>query len=137
MIQKLNESEVYIVLQEIGLLPKSLRVNFKDFFIEKMKCIFHNENTASLSINKKTGNFKCFGCGKSGSIFDLYAEVNNISKKESFVEILKRFGKYEEDEPVEKIVRVRIKISKTEFEELKKKRNSDLERILRLQRPTG
>jgi DNA primase catalytic core len=48
-------------------------------------CPFHNEKTPSLHIFKKTNSFKCFGCGKSGSVIDFVMEY----KKLEFGEALK------------------------------------------------
>lgn len=48
-------------------------------------CPFHNEKTASFHIFKKTNTFKCFGCGKSGSVIDFVMEY----KKVEFMEALK------------------------------------------------
>lgn len=38
-------------------------------------CPFHSEKTPSFSIYKNTGNWKCFGCGKKGSLSDLLFEI--------------------------------------------------------------
>ena len=48
-------------------------------------CPFHNEKTPSFHIFKKTNSFKCFGCGKSGSVIDFVMEY----KKLEFGEALK------------------------------------------------
>lgn len=38
-----------------------------------VKCCFHGDKTPSLSINKDTGAFYCFGCGVSGGdVIDFY-----------------------------------------------------------------
>jgi DNA primase len=46
-----------------------------------VKCIFHNDDTPSLSVNIKEGVFHCFGCGAKGGI----------------KEFLKRVGENEQD----------------------------------------
>lgn len=38
------------------------------------RCPFHNEKTASLSINPKKQIWKCFGCGKGGDVINLVEE---------------------------------------------------------------
>lgn len=35
-------------------------------------CPFHEDTNPSLSVNLETGDFRCFGCDKKGSIFDFY-----------------------------------------------------------------
>ncbi len=35
-------------------------------------CCFHSDTSPSFSANRETGLFRCFGCGKSGSVFDFY-----------------------------------------------------------------
>lgn len=40
-----------------------------------INCIFHQENTPSLSIKVKENFFKCFGCGESGSVIDFYMQL--------------------------------------------------------------
>tara|TARA_B100002003_G_scaffold86149_1_gene80632 strand:- start:382 stop:2298 length:1917 start_codon:yes stop_codon:yes gene_type:complete len=44
-------------------------------------CPFHNDTKPSLSIQKKTGSFNCFGCEKKGSIFDFRMEIENKDYK--------------------------------------------------------
>jgi putative DNA primase/helicase len=37
-------------------------------------CCFHEDHTPSLSINKTTGDFQCFGCGAKGDIFRFHQD---------------------------------------------------------------
>ena len=37
----------------------------------KMRCPFHEDGTASATVNLDTNRFKCFGCGVSGDTYDL------------------------------------------------------------------
>jgi CHC2-type zinc finger protein len=39
----------------------------------KTKCVFHNENTASMVVNLYRGiwTYRCFGCGEHGNAIDL------------------------------------------------------------------
>ncbi len=43
------------------------------------KCPFHNENTASFYISKKSQRFYCFGCHKTGNIINFIMEYKNCS----------------------------------------------------------
>lgn len=41
-------------------------------------CPFHNEKTPSFTVVEDKGFYKCFGCGKGGSMFDFIMEVNHL-----------------------------------------------------------
>ncbi len=41
-------------------------------------CPFHNEKTPSLSIDPARGLFHCFGCGKSGDVFNWVEETQGV-----------------------------------------------------------
>ncbi len=41
----------------------------------KIQCPFHDDRTPSCSVNVRNKLFKCFGCGKEGSVIDLWAQV--------------------------------------------------------------
>ena len=51
-------------------------------------CVFHEDTKPSLSINLKTGDYKCFSAsciaGAGGSIFDFYSERTGCSFQQSF-----------------------------------------------------
>jgi hypothetical protein len=49
----------------------------------KTRCIFHNEKTPSMSLNKKLNYVKCFGCGKKADVLDVYMHLNNKNFVES------------------------------------------------------
>ncbi|MCK6600426.1 MAG: DNA primase [Bacteroidetes bacterium] len=42
-------------------------------------CPFHNEKTPSFSVNPAKRIFKCFGCGKGGSVFNFIMEYDHVS----------------------------------------------------------
>ena len=60
-------------------------------------CPFHDEKTGSFSVNGKTGQFKCLGCGESGNLITLIADLEGISNKKSFklLKNLAGLGDYE------------------------------------------
>jgi len=42
-------------------------------------CIFHEDTNPSLSVNTKTGQYYCHGCGAKGDIFSFYAARNGLN----------------------------------------------------------
>jgi len=46
-------------------------------------CPFHDEKTPSFSVIPDKGFFHCFGCGKSGSLFDFVMAMEHLSFPES------------------------------------------------------
>lgn len=46
-------------------------------------CPFHEEKTPSFSVLPEKGFFHCFGCGKSGSLFDFVMEMEHLSFPEA------------------------------------------------------
>ena len=52
-------------------------------------CPFHHEKTPSFTVVDQKGFYKCFGCGKGGSIFDFVMEMDHVTFPEA-VEILAR-----------------------------------------------
>ena len=51
-------------------------------------CPFHQEKTPSFSISADKGFYKCFGCDKSGDVFTLVEELENLT----FVEAVERLA---------------------------------------------
>jgi len=47
-------------------------------------CPFHDDKHPSLSVNLKTGIFKCFGCGENGSLFDFYMKRHDVDYRTAF-----------------------------------------------------
>ena len=50
-------------------------------------CPFHNEKTPSFSVNPSKGIFKCFGCGKGGSVFDFAMEYRKVGFQAAVQEV--------------------------------------------------
>ena len=46
-------------------------------------CPFHDDHNPSLSVNADKNIFKCFGCGKSGTIIDAVSYFDNLSTGEA------------------------------------------------------
>jgi DNA primase len=52
----------------------------------------NGDKNRSLGFDAKTNRFKCFACGKSGSVIDLYSEVKGVSIKQAIDELAGRSG---------------------------------------------
>jgi len=55
-------------------------------------CPLHTEKTPSFHVNPERRSWKCFGCGKSGDVFDFVAQVERIDFKEARKLIADRAG---------------------------------------------
>lgn len=53
----------------------------------KALCPFHSEKTASFNV-LESGRYRCFGCGASGDVVDLYAFMQGVNTAEA-VRLLK------------------------------------------------
>ncbi len=51
-------------------------------------CPFHPDSNPSLSINRKNGFFKCFGCDAEGDIFSFYAKQHGVDVRRDFQAVL-------------------------------------------------
>src|SRR6056297_2130868 len=47
------------------------------------RCPFHNEKTASFTVNPAKGIYKCFGCGKGGNAINFIMEHEGIDFKQA------------------------------------------------------
>lgn len=52
-----------------------------------MNCIYHREKTPSMSIKDKENYFKCFGCGKSGTVIDFYMQIYHLQLNDAIKEL--------------------------------------------------
>lgn len=52
----------------------------------------HNDKEPSFSADLTTGKFHCFACGKEGNYITFYSELHGISTKDSYKEILDKYG---------------------------------------------
>lgn len=56
-----------------------------------IKCCFHDDRSPSLGFYGDPLKFKCFGCGKQGSVFTFVKELNNLDFKSTLELINKDF----------------------------------------------
>lgn len=55
------------------------------------KCIFHEENTASLAIYSN-GTYKCFGCGAHGDLINLVQKLEGLDFQSACIKIANNVG---------------------------------------------
>lgn len=66
-------------------------------------CPFHTEKTPSFSVLPDKGFFHCFGCGKSGSLFDFVMEMEHLSFPEAVRHLAGQAGiAVEEETPADR-----------------------------------
>jgi DNA primase len=79
------------------------RLNIVDVIGERVKlvkagrnfkalCPFHSEKTPSFMVSADRQMFKCFGCGKGGSVIDFVMEYEHIDFPEALEELADRAG---------------------------------------------
>ena len=55
-------------------------------------CPFHNERSASFSVNQQRQMYHCFGCGKSGDVISFVMEYENYTFREALKLLSDRAG---------------------------------------------
>ena len=73
-----RENSIVDVAQRLGLFDSNTSKNIGKPNVA-IKCIFHKEKTASLTLYKNTGSFFCFGCSQGGDVLDLVQKQLNCS----------------------------------------------------------
>jgi DNA primase len=55
-------------------------------------CPFHQEKTASFSVNEAEGFYYCFGCQAGGDVLDFYMRVNGLEFKDALKQLAEEAG---------------------------------------------
>ena len=55
-------------------------------------CPFHGDKGPSLSVNENMKYWKCFGCNKSGTVFDFVREIEHVSFPEAVKIVADKIG---------------------------------------------
>ena len=55
-------------------------------------CPFHEEKTPSFSVNPSKGFYKCFGCGKGGSVYNFLMEMEGLNFPEAIKRVAEMSG---------------------------------------------
>jgi DNA primase len=101
-------------------------------------CPFHNEKTPSFIVSPDIQRYKCFGCGKSGDIFNFLQEIEHIDFPEALERLAKEAGvelkKIKTNPQIEKLLQINRKATEYYYKELKKKENTKAYKYLTDQR---
>lgn len=54
-------------------------------------CPFHSDKDPSLSVNLKSGGFRCFGCGEKGDLISFHAKHNRLSFRDAVADLARRY----------------------------------------------
>jgi hypothetical protein len=82
------KSDIILKIDIVGFYEEYLdgqsAVKFdSDGWSQKLRCPIHNDiKTPNFSFNVNTGGFKCFACGKGGSIFDFWLLKNGYGTED-------------------------------------------------------
>ena len=68
--------------------------------VYKARCPFHQEKTASFTVNPARQIFKCFGCGAGGPVFKFVQMYENVTYPEAVKRLATRAGIRIEEEPM-------------------------------------
>lgn len=78
----MNSEEIKATYSMLDILSRyGLRPNRSGFIC----CPFHKEKTASMKIYQDS--YYCFGCGAHGDVFDFVSAMDDLSFRESFLEL--------------------------------------------------
>lgn len=81
------------------------RLNIKSFYSSELPsikwngsgmgqalCPFHSDSHPSITVNERSGQFKCFGCDKKGSVFDFYMARHDVDYRTALNALAKEAG---------------------------------------------
>ena len=75
----MNDLTIAAVLEHYGAdLHRTREVGW-----QPVKCPFHEDRTASASVNLNLGGFRCHACGMSGDALKLIAEKEGLSRRDA------------------------------------------------------
>ena len=69
-------------------------------------CPFHDEKTPSFTVNEDKGFYHCFGCGKSGSVFNFLMDLEHVGFQEAVEQLAEKAGiALKEESEQDKVIR--------------------------------
>lgn len=86
---KIDEIAASIDIVDIISQYTTLRKAGKNFM---GRCPFHEERTPSFSVSQEKGVYHCFGCGKSGNVFNFIMDIDNVTFYDAVRTLAERAG---------------------------------------------
>ena len=86
---KIDEIAASIDIIDIISQYTNLRKAGKNFM---GRCPFHEERTPSFSVSQEKGVYHCFGCGKSGNVFNFIMDIDNVTFIDAVRTLAERAG---------------------------------------------
>lgn len=86
---KIDEIATSVDIVDIISQYTNLRKAGKNFM---GRCPFHEERTPSFSVSQEKGVYHCFGCGKSGNVFNFIMDIDNVSFFDAVKTLAERAG---------------------------------------------
>ena len=78
-----------VVKQNVMVRQAAELYGFKPNRSGLIRCIFHNDGTPSMKVDRR---YYCFGCGCSGDVFDFTAQLFGLKSREAAVALADEFG---------------------------------------------
>lgn len=85
LLAKIKEFPILALLRHLGIKPPDQGTRY-------IRCLFHRENTPSLSISPKVNLFYCFGCQAGGGVINLVILARGCSFREAVLFIGRKMG---------------------------------------------
>lgn len=81
-----NRADIVRIIQPYALDLKKKGANWMAC------CPFHQEKTPSFSVNPSKGFYKCFGCGKGGSVYNFVMEIEGLNFPDAIKRVAEMSG---------------------------------------------
>ena len=91
---KISQSKIDEIAASVDIIDiisqyTNLRKAGKNFM---GRCPFHEERTPSFSVSQEKGVYHCFGCGKSGNVFNFIMDIDNVTFIDAVRTLAERAG---------------------------------------------
>ena len=78
-----------VVKQNVTVRQAAELYGFKPNRSGLIRCIFHNDGTPSMKVDRR---YYCFGCGCTGDVIDFTAQLFGLKSREAALKLADDFG---------------------------------------------